>query len=177
MATKGTISLDKFSDEVVSILNEWKVDVDLACEKGADKTINSMRDHIKRKTKKDVETSQRNKNNPSAQYVNCFVTRKPRRGSKNKFLRALWNKQYQLSHLLEDGHDSYNQWNKTPELARRYGRNGKPLPRPYTIKKSRFPSSIGKKHTHSFEMWKSTEDFGAKKFPEKVIKELENMYR
>lgn len=172
MALKqGYVTLDRFTNEIVSRLKEWKVDVDIVCEDASDATIKNAKKHIKQITKTSgMGVSHMYKNDPTKQYVNCYVTRKPDR--RRKFLRALWNKQYQLSHLLEDGHDSYNQYNQPGNKNFRDN-----LPRPYTIKRSKFPSSIGKKHTHEFSVWEETEKWTGDSYYRSVKKRLENLYR
>lgn len=171
MATKGEVSLDRFTNEIIAHLKEWKVEVDLTLEDACDATIKNSRKHIKEKTKTSgMGVSNRYLNQPSKQYVNCFVTRKPDR--KRRFLRVLWNKQYRLSHLLEDGHDSYNQFN-SPN-SKKFNEE---LPRPYTIKKSKFPNSIGKKKTHSFLIWEETEKWTGDSFYRSVKSRLNNLAR
>lgn len=172
MALKtGSVTFSRFTREIEDRLKEWKVDIDLVCEDACNATIKNARKHIKEKTRSSgMGVSNRLKDNKAEQYVNCYVTKKPDRN--RRFLRALWNKQYQLSHLLEDGHDSYNQFNKIG--SKDFDAN---RPRPYTIKHTKFPSSIGKTHTHSFKLWEETEEWTSESFFRSVKTRLENLAR
>lgn len=170
MAVKtGTITLDQFAGEINKLIGEWKVDVEITLEDASDSAINVSKHYIKNITKESGMNHSRKKK-ANKRYVNCFTTRKPNRNK--KFLRALWNREYRLSHLLEDGHDSYNQYN-TP--GNKHYRDY--LPRPYTIHTSKFPDSIGRTHTHSFGVWEKTEKYMGVAYYKTVKKSLIDLNR
>lgn len=142
MKKEHIITVDKLYSTVKEIFTEYEREV----QKVTDETIKEVASEG-RKYIKDLTISLLNE--PS-KYQNCFRTQKSTNG------RIIKNTRYQLSHLLEDGHISANQ----------YGRG-------YTIYRSKY-GTVGKK-TKNFKMWETTEEMLRKEFPEKLEKNISNI--
>lgn len=137
MANIDKVDLATLSDAIVKELKEWQGNVEQimidTCEesiKEAKKEIVREFDTIKKGKRQDGEK----------RYRSSFTTRK-----KNNLSRILWNKQYQLSHLLEDGHYVYNQYGGAYDID---------------PKKSKYNTTVD--HTKAFGVWDKTEKHIAK---------------
>lgn len=113
----------------------------------------------KKEIQKELEDSMKKVAKGAGHYRSSFTTRK-----KSDTHRILWNKKYQLSHLLEDGHYVYNQY-------------GGPYPIHSTIaKRGRFVTGskygTSGKVTHSFKAWEGTEKHTADFVEKELLKKL-----
>lgn len=125
----------------------------------------------KREIEKDLKDLRKGRKEDGKHYRSSFVTRK-----KSDTSRFLWNREYQLSHLLEDGHHVYNQYGGPyeihPEYPLYFGYKGIPttLPKKPKIYGSYWGTSG--KVTHKFGAWDKTEKHTADFVEKELLKKL-----
>lgn len=150
-------TIEKFADVLASEIGEWTVKLNQEFEKVIKRSGTKYIQEAKKKTPTwDNEVGK--------QYINCFINKK----TSNPLVRIIWNKKYQLSHLLENGHYVYNRKGRKKNLKSRV--SGK-----YTIKHSKYPESIGKKTTKSFGMWSNAADEIEKYMEEQIKKAVKEI--
>lgn len=140
MASNEYINLSNLGDVITKELEKFEKDVYGAMVETCEESIKEAKKEIKR----DYDAVKIGKSSRKKPYRSTFTTRK-----KGDLSRILWNKQYPLSHLLENGHYVYNQ----------YGG-------PYEIKKSKYGTSGD--ITKSFVVWELTEK-NISEFVEKTL--------
>lgn len=143
MARIDYVDLSQLSDAIKNKLSEYQAEVYSTMTEVCESGIKFAKDEIVR----DIKLIQKGngRKDGSKRYRSTFTTRK-----KSDTERILWNKQYPLSHLLENGHYVYNQ----------YGG-------PYNIKKSKYGTTGD--HTKAFDIWEITD----KELAKYVITEVE----
>ncbi|MBQ0111921.1 MAG: hypothetical protein KBT03_02215 [Bacteroidales bacterium] len=156
------VDLSSLGDVLRQELDDFNKSVHVAMVETCDEGIKEARKEIIR----DLDTLQKGKIEDRKHYRSSFTTRK-----KNDLSRILWNKQYQLSHLLEDGHYVYNQYggsyNIHPDYPLIFGhkKNGEPI-----IYGSRYGTSG--KVTIGFKAWEKTEKHTADFVEKTLLKKL-----
>lgn len=145
MKTKyNTIAIEDLGKEVNAILRQYSLEMEKEMENVIKEEGKKAQQYIKEYYKSiNIDTSTKTSRK---KYINCFRTK-----SLGKYARELRNTKYQLSHLLESGHKSANQ----------YGKN-------YAIKRSKYGTK-GKK-TIAYKMWDKTTEYVEDDFP-KMVKE------
>lgn len=92
MSSDRTVYIYEVADVINDIVDKWSTEVIVKLEEAQNSTINGSRNYAKRET----TTLSYSDKKP---YIKCYTNRKV-----GEHARALWNRKYQLSHLLEDGH-------------------------------------------------------------------------
>lgn len=144
MARIDYVDLSQLSNAIKEQLDEYRVEVHAVMVEVCEDGIKFAKQEIKQ----DLDDVQKGKGRKSKRYRSTFTTRKI-----NDTERILWNRQYPLSHLLEDGHFVYNQ----------YGG-------PYDIKKSKYGTTGD--HTKKFKIWEITEKAVSQYVVQKVQEKL-----
>ena len=100
MTSHGRIvSIDHLGSELSEIFKEIESeDIQNKCGEIAYEIVKKYRPVIKAKAKGHIDKKSKRK-----KYVNNFVS-VPKKDGKNLYGASLWNKQYMLSHLIEDPH-------------------------------------------------------------------------
>ena len=144
-------NLNRFCDDVWETIDEWGKETSI-------KLSDSVLETAIESSKKIKELTPKRKGSKGKKaYRNCFTIRPNRNKNKTLMERTLYNTQYRLSHLLEDGHEVYTRTGKKTdpnakkigplEIKRRTGRNG-----------GTFAVANDNKHTVSYKNWKHTRD-------------------
>ncbi|MBQ0113748.1 MAG: hypothetical protein KBT03_11520 [Bacteroidales bacterium] len=93
--------ISKLDEVLKKELDEWSIQTTIKLSDAVlDTTIEASKE-IKKLTPRGA------KRRDGKDYRDCFVIKPNRSKSKNLLERTLFNEQYQLSHLLEDGHKVY----------------------------------------------------------------------
>lgn len=139
----GQVDVTELSDALLTEIGSW--------QKSAFTDLqDSVKESATEAKKKIMELSKSTVNRRSGgtkHYRSCFTTRKT-----GDLEQTLWNRKYPLSHLLEDGHQVYNQ----------YGG-------PYAINPRNSKYGTSGTTTHEFDMWEETEKHTEKYLYDKVI--------
>lgn len=95
------VDLTGLGDVILQELDEFDKSVHVALVETCDEGIKEAKKNIQ----KDLKSLMKGTMEDRKHYRSSFITRK-----QSDLSRILWNTQYQLSHLLEDGHYVYNQF-------------------------------------------------------------------
>lgn len=140
-----TIPLDKLGTELNNVIKGWTADVIVMVEEAQDEAIVNAR--------KDIKTMTPPKGSQKRPYINCYSIR---RNVISEHSTTLYNTKYQLSHLLEDGHEVRNQLSDKPKNDG----SGENYPHTWRIH-TRTAANISnakvddEMHTTKFEMWEN----------------------
>ena len=107
MSDQRTIYIHEVADVINELVDTWTTEVVLAVEDAQNSTIEGAKRYIKKETSKLYYGGKK-------PYIDCYTNKKV-----GQHTRALWNRKYALSHLLEDGHASYNQFGGPYEVKNR----------------------------------------------------------
>lgn len=157
---RARISLGDVQKYLNKYVKEISYKTDIALEKAVEQTSKNARQHIKEKTIVDIRPPYNR-----GVYVKSYRTNKL-----DTYSRRLRNEEYRLSHLLEKGHMSANQFGKNYTIGLKYDKNGNIKNRP--MLKYEYNN---KKKTHKFGMWKDVDKFIGKELPQNVKKEIKKI--
>lgn len=156
MAKIEYVDLSNLSEKIKKELDNYKKDVYGALVETCEEGIKEAKKEIVR----DLDTMQKGKKSELGKhYRSTFTTRK-----KGDLSRILWNKKYQLSHLLENGHFVYNQYGGAYEIHPTIAKRGK------WITGSKYGTSG--KITKAFGVWDKTEKHTAQFVEDTLMKKL-----
>lgn len=153
MSNQRTIYMYEIADVVNEMIDVWTNETLVKLDEAQNETINGARNYAKRETTK-------LKYGNKKPYINCYSNRKA-----GDHARALWNRKYSLSHLLEDGHKVYNQ-------------SGGPYPikndnRVMDTTSNRNAKVTSSMETTQYDMFDETfEDYVKDKYIKKIIQKL-----
>ena len=157
MATR-TIEVWQIADTVNEYVTTWTAAVVSLIDRAQVKTIKDAKAFAKKETPESSKSGSTNKKDENP-YIDLYV----QRSSSRQHWRALWNKKYPLSHLLEDGHEVHNQSGGPYEIKNRVADT--------TANKNAKVTSSDE--TTQFDMWDETfEDFDVEKVYVDYIKEF-----
>lgn len=137
-------SIDLYS-QFEKYMEQYTEEIDEQLRKDATKVANKGKELIKDMTPVRTRLIKRGKGGNFGHYVDSYVVKRSKKDLKTDVV--LWNKQYQLSHLLERNHAWANQWGTR---------------RGYTTKNTR-------------EFWYETEQFMTDKFYEDAKNSIEKI--
>lgn len=137
-------------DQWDAIMSEFVIRVNEGCANKAERLCREGRTSIKARTPK-----------RKGKYRNSYKII-PYRDIMEGYGCKLWNKQYQLSHLLEDGHTSHNQWVKEDGYVIRHRHPTGPDPK-----------VDSNKTTSYYEMWDATEKELVDKYTLEVLEVID----
>ena len=137
MANDGSKLARGIVDQWDAIMSEFVLKVNEGCADEAERLCNEG--------KKSINARSPGRPGRGTKYRNSFKVI-PYRDILDGYGCKLWNKQYQLSHLLEDGHTSHNQWVKEGGYTIRHRHPTGPDPMVESNKKTSF-----------YKMWDKTE--------------------
>lgn len=162
MAKIDYVDLSNLGEAIRKELDNYKKDVYGAMVETCDEGIKESRKFIQ----KDMVSIMKGKTEDRKHYRSSFTTRK-----KNELSRILWNTQYQLSHLLEDGHYVYNQYGGAHDIHPNwplifgFKKNGDPI-----VYGSEYGTSG--KRTIALGSWDKTEKHTANFVEKTLLKKL-----
>ena len=159
-------TLDNFCDDIWSEIEKWSIEASIMLSDAVlDTTVQAQKD-IKKITPKGAKRWE------EKNYRDCFKIKPSRSRNRNLMDRTLWNSQYQLSHLLEDGHEVYTRLGKkTNPNARKIG--------PLEIKKrsakngGTFAVFTDNKHTVKYGNWIHTRELAE----QNLVNEIKTKFR
>lgn len=168
MASSGTVDISQLSRVLLENVEGWEKKVDLALVDG----LYEVAKATKHELVKNTATRRRKKGTPlRSSYVVTPSGKMSMGGLAKK--RTLHSTEYQLAHLIEDGHKVYNRPNgKFNKAAKKEG--------PYEIKRT-YPKSRKKAisqmptKTSKYEMWKKAEEYAKKELYEVIVGKLKNL--
>lgn len=167
MSTTGTVDILKIGEAIWDKLEQWDVQVTEQMSQSVLDTCKETKKELKKATPKG------SKRMKGENYRDCFTIKPNSSKSKALMTRTVWNTQYQLSHLLEDGHMVYTRLGKkTDKSAQKIG--------PLMIKKrsakngGTYAVFNDNKHTASYTMWKHGEEFASDYLVDDLKTRLDN---
>lgn len=169
MATSGTVDISQLSKTLNQNLTEWSIAVE-------SKLVDSVYDTAKLSLKYIKKNTAKSRRKGKNAFRNSYLmTPTSKNGtSKDRYKRTIHSSQYQLAHLLEDGHMVYTRerGHKNDPSAPKLG----PLTIKRTYPKSRSLATIQKPtKTSKYEMWKKTEEYASKELYDQVVEKINSI--
>lgn len=156
-----TVDISQIGDAIWEEIEKWDKECNIKFSDSVLETTKEARNEIKKSTPK-LDGKKSGKH-----YIDSYQIKPNQNKNDIQMERVLWNKKYQLSHLIEDGHLVYTRLGRKEDInARKIG--------PLTIKKrsaingNTFTVFSDNKHTAKFNIWKHTKDYASEKLVESI---------
>lgn len=157
------VPLDQLVPTLNNLIKEWSAEVVTLIEEAQDESIEVARKGIKKMTppKSGRKVTDDDGNLKNAKYyINCYSIK---RNVVSDHSSTLYNRKYPLSHLLEDGHEVYNQYGGPYPINRRTAKN-----RP----NAKVDSNM---LTTKFEMWELEGEPASVDYVHRAIKKIRKL--
>ena len=167
------VPLQELGSTITDIVTEWSAEVVVLVEEAQEEAIENARKDIKKMTAKESVARYRVNGDGGTkkvpQYINCYAKRK---NVISDHSHTLYNRKYQLSHLLEDGHVVRNQYSDKINP-----RTGKMNPHTWEIRRRTATKLDNRKivdnlHTAKFTMWRLEGDPAAEDYIKRALEKI-----